>query len=209
MTNNRKRLTILGLCAVACMLLAAAFAAGAQAGPTWHFNGVALEGEETTLNHAGKSSLAFPGLTTTCKPFTFLMMLSNSGGTSKDRVTGMPLSNCFTNSPQCGVATIEAQKLPWNAHLTTIAGGNYLILEGVKLAIEYSGEECVLGETLVTFTGSAGGLVANETESVTFNATTFSTTKTELKALGSKVEWTGAFTMIATGSRIGQSVEVF
>jgi hypothetical protein len=210
MTNDRKRLRTLALCTVVCLAAwSASFAAGAEASPVWLFNGVPLEGEETTLNHAAKSSLAFAGLTTTCKPFTFLMKIWNSAGTGKESVTDVPISNCFTDSPVCGVETIGAEKLPWSAHLTTVSSNPYLIIEGVKLNVVYTGDECPLNETLVTVTGTAGGHIENETESVTFSAATFSATKTELKALGSKVEWTGTFTMIAIGSRIGQSVEVF
>ena len=209
--SNRKRLTTLALCAVACFSIwATSFAAGAAASPAWFFNGVELTGEETTLNHAGASSLTVPGLTTTCEPFVFAMTIFNAAGTGigKGTITEVPLSNCFTNSPVCAVKTIGAEKLPWNAHLTTVGGKNYLIIESVKIAVLYSGPECILDETLVTFTGTAGGIVNNETESVTFSAASFLATKTALKALGTAAEWTGVFTMIATGSHIGQSLEV-
>ena len=42
----------------------------------------------------------------------------------------------------------------------------------------------MLGETLVTVTGSAGGSIDNAKETATFNASTLSASKTELKALG-------------------------
>jgi hypothetical protein len=61
---------------------------------------------------------------------------------------------------------------------------------------------------VVTITGSAGGLVNNATESVMFNSSSFTATKTELKALGSNIEWNGVFTMIPTGAHIGQSISI-
>ena len=208
--SNRKRSATLALCAVACLSIwATSFAAGAAASPAWFFNGAELTSKETTLNHAGISSLTVPGLTTTCEPFVFSMTISNSAGIGKGTITEVPLSNCFTNAADCAVETITAEKLPWSAHLATVSGKNYLIVEGLKISVLYSGPECVLDETLVTFTGSAGGIVNNETESVTFSAASFLATKTALKALGTAAEWTGVFTMIATGSRIGQSLEVF
>jgi hypothetical protein len=209
MTSNRKRLTTLALCTVACLLWTASFATGAEASPAWFFNGAPLEGSETTLNHAGESSLAIPGLATTCEPFVFQATISNTAGTGKASITKVPLSNCFTSVEQCTVGTIKAEKLPWSSHLATIGGNDYLIVEGVRIDVVYEGAECVLGETLVTFTGSAGGLIDNATESVTFSASSFLVTKTAMKALGSAVEWTGTFTMIATGLHVGQSLEVF
>jgi hypothetical protein len=62
--------------------------------------------------------------------------------------------------------------------------------------------------TLAVVKGTAGGLIDNTTESVTFNSSSFAATKTELKALGSKIEWNGVFTMIATGALIGQSISI-
>ena len=63
--SNRKRSATLALCAVACLSIwATSFAAGAAASPAWFFNGAELTSKETTLNHAGISSLTVPGLTT-------------------------------------------------------------------------------------------------------------------------------------------------
>jgi len=210
MTSNRKRLTVLALCTFVCTAAwTASFATGAQASPAWFFNGVELESKETTLNHAGEGSLSAFGLTTTCEPFVFLATISNSAGSGKASVTSVPLSNCYTSSPQCEVGAIGAETLPWSAHLTTISGTDYLVVEGVKLAITYAGEECVLGEVLVKYTGTAGGRIDNETESVTFDAASFTATKTALKALGAAATWNGNFTMIATGVHVGQALEVF
>jgi hypothetical protein len=68
----------------------------------------------------------------------------------------MPLSNCSTSNPACSVSSIKAEKLPWTAKLVTVGASNYLVVEGFKLSVLYAGEECVLGETVATFSGSAG-----------------------------------------------------
>jgi len=189
---------------ITALLWVVAPASGAEATPLWHINGKVLEEPEAALGHATESSLAIPGLTTSCKPFVYKMTIFGSGGS----VSSLPLSNCFTNSNACTVASIEAQKLPWSAKLVTVGTSNYLVIENFNLAILYAGEECALGETTATVTGTAGGLYDDVTESVTFNATTFKATKTQLKALGSSVEWTGVFTMLTTGLHIGASLTV-
>lgn len=209
MKSNRKRLTSLVLCTLACLAaLAASFATGAEASPAWVFNGVELTGSETTLNHAGESSLTVPGLTMTCEPFVFTATISNSAGVGKASIASVPLSNCDTNAPVCEIETIKAETLPWSGHLTIVGGHRYLIIENLNLDVLYSGEECVLGGILAKYTGTAGGLIDNETESVTFDADSFTATKTELKALGAKAEWNGVFTMIGTGAHVGQSLTV-
>ena len=189
---------------LAAMVLMATFAANASA-VAWKFNGTALTGSETLVSHALESSLAIPGLTTTCKPFVYVMTISNPGGVGKGSITEVPLSNCSTNVKACTVTSIEAKALPWTANLTTVAGSNYLVIEGFKLSILYAGEECVLGGTEVVIKGTAGGLIENATESVTFNSASFAATGT---SLGSGIKWNGAFRMIATGSHIGQSLSV-
>ena len=90
-------------------------------------------------------------------------------------------------------AAIAAEALPWASKLTTISTTNYIIIEGVKVAILYGGELCVLNETTVTVTGKAGGSINNETETATFSKATLEATKTELKALNQKIEWNGVF----------------
>lgn len=208
MKIDRKSIRTFTLSTIAALLCAAALAAGAGASPAWKFNATELVGSETTLSHAVQSSLTIPGLTTTCKPTVYGMTISNFAGTGKGSVTEMPLSNCSTSSKFCTVDTIGAEKLPWAAKLTTIAASNYLIVEGFRLSIVYGGELCALNETLVVVTGSAGGLIDNTTESVTFNSASFSATKTALKALGQPVIWTGTFTMLATGAHVGESLTV-
>jgi hypothetical protein len=184
-----KKTTIGVVLAVLCAL----FAASASASPSWKFEAKALEGTETILGGAYESSMTIPGLTTKCENFLYKLSIENSGGTGKGSVSEVPLYNCSTSSKYCIVKTIGAESLPWSSHLATFGSSNYIVIEGVKVSIYYDGEACVLGETLVVVTGSAGGLVNNTTETATFNSTTLSATGTVLKALGQKIEWNGVF----------------
>jgi len=190
---NRKATTIFGRVAIAALLISAVFAASAGAAPNWKFEGKELSGSETVVGAAVESSMTIPGLTTKCENFLYKLKIKNEGGTGKGEVTEVPLYNCTTNSKACSVSTIGAENLPWASHLTTVSTKNYIVIEGVKVAILYSGVECVLGGTLVTVKGSAGGLVDNTAETATFNSTTLASTGTELKALGQKIEWNGVF----------------
>jgi hypothetical protein len=189
----RTKQTALGAALVALALLGALFATTASATPAWKFEGKSLEGSETILGGAIESSMTIPGLTTKCENFLYKIKIKNEGGTGKGEVTELPLYNCTTNTKNCVVTAIAAQKLPWPSHLATFSSSNYVVIEGVNVSIEYGNEACVFYETLVTVTGSAGGIVNNETETATFNATTLSASKTELKALGNKIEWNGVF----------------
>ncbi len=189
----RTKATAIGAALAALAVLCALFAASASAAPAWKFETKALEGTETILGGALASSMTVPGLTTKCENFLYKLTIENSAGTGKGSLTEMPLYNCTTNSTACTVEKIGAEKLPWASHLTTVGTTPYIIIEGVKVGILYGGEECVLGETLVTVTGSAGGSIDNTAETATFNSTTLSASKTELKALSQKIEWNGLF----------------
>ncbi len=189
----RTKQTALGAALAALALLGALFAATASAAPAWKFEGKALEGTETILGGAIESSMTIPGLTTKCEDFLYKIKIKNEGGTGKGEVTELPLYNCTTNTKNCTVNAISAEKLPWASHLSTVGSSNYVIIEGVNVKIEYGNEACVLYETLVNVTGSAGGIVNNEAETATFNATTLSATKTKLEALGNEIEWNGVF----------------
>jgi hypothetical protein len=178
----------------AALALSALLAASASAVPAWKFETKALEGKETIMGGAIDSSLTVPGLTTKCANFLYKLSIKNEGGTGKAEVTELPLFECTTNSKFCTVDSISAQELPWTGgYLTTIESKNYVVIEKAKVNILYGGELCALGETLVTVKGNAGGLVDNTTETATFNSTTLKATKTELKALGSSIEWNGLF----------------
>ncbi len=189
----RTKATAIGAALAALAVLCAMFAASASAAPAWKFESKSLEGTETILGGAIESSLTIPGLTTKCENFLYKVNIKNEAGTGTGEVTELPLYNCTTNSPVCAVKKIGAEKLPWKSKLTTVSTTPYIIIEGVKVGIVYSGEECALGETLVVVSGSAGGLINNTTETATFNSTTLSATKTELKALATKIEWNGLF----------------
>jgi hypothetical protein len=193
MRKMRSKQTAIGVALAALAVLCAMFASSASAAPAWKFEAKALEGTEVVLGGAYESSMTIPGLTTKCENFLYKLTIKNEAETGKGEVTEVPLYNCTTNSSACTVKTIGAEKLPWPSKLTTVSTINYIIIEGTKVAILYAGEECVLGGTLVTVTGSAGGSIDNTAETATFNATTLSATKTELKALGQKIEWKGLF----------------
>jgi hypothetical protein len=191
--NRKAKSTTLVAVLAALAILSAAFAAGAGAAPAWKFDGEALEGSETILGGAEDSYLTVPGLTTDCENFLYEVEIENEGGTGQGSVTEVPLFDCATDSEACTVDSIEAQKLPWAAHLSTVSSSHYIVIEGIKVAILYGGEECVLGGTLLNVTGSAGGITDNEAETATFNPTTFSATETSLKSFGQKVNWYGVF----------------
>ena len=191
--NRKTTRTFLGGL-LAALVLSAVLTSAANAAPAWNFEGKALEGNETILGAAIDSSLTVPGLTTKCENFLYKLTIKNEGGTGKGEVTELPLYNCYTDSPYCTVKTINAEGLPWTeAHLTKISTTNYIVIEKVKVAIRYAGELCALGGTLVTVKGNAGGSIDNVAETATFNPTTFKATSTELKALGSSIEWLGVF----------------
>ena len=189
----RAKSTAIGAALAALAVLCAMFATTASAAPAWKFETKALEGTETVLGGAIESSMTVPGLTTKCENFLYKLTIENASGTGKGSLTEMPLYNCTANSTACTVDKIGAEKLPWASHLATFGTTNYIVIEGVKVGILYGGEECVLGETLVTVTGSAGGAIDNTAETATFNSTTLSASKTELKALSQKIEWNGLF----------------
>lgn len=189
--NRRAKTLVRGVFLV--LALSAVFSAQASASPAWNFAGKSLEGKETVVGGAFESALTLPGLVTKCENFLYKLTIENSGGVGKGSLTELPLYNCTTNSKFCSVKTIGAEELPWASHLTTVSSSNYIVIEGVKVAIAYAGELCSLGKTIAKVTGSAGGLVENATETATFNAASFTATKTELKALGGKAEWTGVF----------------
>lgn len=179
--------------AVLAMLALGSAAADAGAAPAWKFDGTSLTGTEDILGAATSSSMTIPGLTTTCEHFLYNMRIENNAGTGEGEITELPLFECHTSSPYCTVEAISAEELPWPTHLTTVAGNPYLFIEGIYVTILYGGEFCALGETEVPVIGTAGGSISNETESATFNASTFSATGAKLKVGGTSIEWNGVF----------------
>jgi len=189
----RERKTAIGAALAALAVLCAVFATSASAAPAWKFEEKPLEGTETVLGGAFSSSMTIPGLTTKCENFLYKLGIKNESGSGKGEVSEVPLFNCTANSSACTVDKIGAEGLPWSSKLSTFTPSNYVVIEGVKVGILYGGEECVLSEVFVTVTGSAGGVVDNSKETATFNSTTLSSSKTELKALSQKIEWNGVF----------------
>ena len=204
----RHKATYLGAAMAAMAVICAMLASSAGAAPAWKFEGKSLEGTETILGGAVESSMTIPGLTTKCENFLYKLTIENASGTGKGSVTEVPLYNCTTDSTACLVKTIEAEALPWASHLATFSTKNYIVIEGVKVAIRYEGKECVLGGILVKVTGSAGGVVDNTAETATFNNETLTASKTELKALSQKIEWNGVFPTEAFQSHREQAISV-
>ncbi len=177
---------------LAALMLSAAFAGSAVAGPTWKFDGNSLEGEETIVGGAEESGLTITGMTTTCENFLYEIAIDNSGGTGGGEVTDLPLFNCSTDTV-CTVEGVEGESFPWNANIEEAGGKNYIVIEGVQVTIVYGNPLCVLYETEVEVEGSAGGLLDNETESATFDNSSFEATGAALEAYGNEVEWNGFF----------------
>ena len=203
---RRTPIKLAGWALLAAVALGAAFANAATASPVWKFNGAELTGSETIVGEAVLSNLTIPGLTTTCKKMSYEMTISNSGGTGQGELKSLTFKTCFTNTEACTVKTIKAEKLPWPAHLVTVASSNYLIIEGIKIGIFYAGFECVLGETLAVATGSAAGLYSNISETFALNSANSEAAKAVLKALGTRIAWNGVFTTEATGVHSGEAL---
>jgi hypothetical protein len=192
----------------AALLVSAAFGGAASAAPAWKFGVKTLEGTETISGVAIESAMTFPGLTTKCEQLLYKMKISNGGSTGKGEITELSFKNCSTNSPACSVESIGAKNLPWPLHLTKVVTSNYVVVEQVKVTIAYAGEECPLGETVATITGSAGGVFDNLNSTISFSPTSFKATGTELRALGMAIEWNAFFSTEATGPHAGQALEV-
>jgi hypothetical protein len=201
----KARRSILLLASVVALVLSAAGTASAN--PVWKFAGTELSGKETIVGAAISSSMTIPGATTECKHFLYNMKISNSGGKGKGEITELPLFECSTNTSTCKVAGIEAEGLPWQTHLTEVGSSTYIVIEGVKVGIEYEGALCsIAGEVLVK--GSAGGIVENAAQTATFNKTTFTATGTSLKVGATPVEWLGVFPTEGFEAHREQALEV-
>ena len=203
------RKSILLLASVAVLIVSATAAATASASPAWKFNATELTGKETIVGAAISSKLTIPGVTTECKHFLYNMKISNNAekkGTGE--ITELPLFECSTQTKTCGVASIEAKKLPWPTHLVTVAGKNYIFVEKVEVEIDYSGELCAFAETPVIVKGTAGGEVQNSTETAEFNKKTFEATGAVLKVGATSVEWNGLFPTEGFETHREQKLEV-
>jgi hypothetical protein len=200
--KRRRSSRLLLATVIAALTLGAMFAASASA--AWKFEGIALEGKETIVGTALQDTFIIPGLTTKCEITSYAMTIWNEAGVGRGEITSLGFENCATNTKTCSVASMKAKKLNWPLHLSTIGLNSYVILEGVKISTFYSGEECVLAETEVLITGTAGAFFDNTNSTFTFSPANFKTTGTRLSAFGSSIEWIAVFPTEATGVHKGQ-----
>jgi hypothetical protein len=178
------------------------------AAPVWKFDGHLLTGAETVLAKAIDEQFKIPGLPTECAHATMVLEITNGsvsiGGTAK--VKEFVNEGCTAGSI-CRVERFEAKKLPWPGRLVTAGGKDYLVLEGMEIEVLYGGAECAYAEVPVIVKGSAGGLIENSTETITFNKASESATGTTLKVGASAVEWDALFVTEAQGAHKGEGLE--
>jgi hypothetical protein len=204
---NLRPVSALPLAILVALVFTAVCAGSAVASPAWRLGGTQLVGPETIVGKALENSFTIPGLTTKCE-LSYKMSIANSAGVGKGEITEFLLKGCSTSTKACTVKTAVAEKLPWPLHLATVATNIYVILEKVRIGFLYSGEECALDEIPVTVTGSAGGLFNNASSTIALNPSNFIATGTELRALGTRIDWNSVLTTEATGAHTGQALEV-
>lgn len=186
---------------LAGLLVVAVAASTAEASPEWHFNSTLLpyQTQETATAEAAEASLTALGMTTTCEPFTFELEVENLlGGPGVGGVTGLPLTNCYTNT-HCTVEAVAAENLPWPVHLTTIGSEHYFVIEGIEILFVYGNPLCVFYETEVLVEGTAGGLIDDSAHTVTFNSTTMATVGAQLQSFSQPIDFKGTFSWFPTG----------
>ena len=193
---------------LAVMALASASLAGTASAAVWKFNGTELGAgaTETIVGAAIASKLTIPGATTECEHFLYNSKVKNEAGAGKGEITELPLYECKA-SGSCTVESIAAEKLPWPLHLSTVSSKDYVVIEGVKVGIKYAGALCALSGTLTIVKGTAGGLINNEAQTVTFSKSSFEATGTSLKVGSSSVEWIGEFPAEPFESRREELIE--
>lgn len=209
-TKMKARTSISLLVSVVALAISGAAAGTAAASnPLWHFNGSELTSTETIVGGALSSSMTIPGATTECKHFLYSMKVKNTSGDGTGEITELPLFECSTNTSTCTVNSIEAEKLPWPAHLTTVSGKDYVYIENIYVGIVYGGELCALSGSLVRVKGTAGGVTNNEAQTATFNSSTFKETGAQLKVGATPVEWQGEFTVEPFEKHREEKIEVY
>lgn len=177
---------------MAALMLCAAFAGTAMAGPQWEFDSEPLSGEETIMGAAEESSMNIIGMETTCENFLYEIDIDNAGGTGGGDVEDLPLFNCYTDTV-CTVDGIEGESFPWDASLESTGGKDYVVIEEAQVSVVYGNPECAFYELEVEVTGSAGGRLDNGEESATFDDSSFEATGTGLEVFGTEVDWDGVF----------------
>jgi hypothetical protein len=202
-----KRKQIAVLASLMVVALSAVSTSAASASPSWKFNGVNLVGVEAVLGTAHLSTLSVPGAPVSCETLELFMEITNSVTPGRGEVTNFAPYEC-TATASCTVQSIEAEKLPWPAHTTTLLGRSYVVIEKMQVSIRYAGELCALAGSTVVVKGSAGGLFENATSTLTFSKSSFEATGTSLKVGASAIQWNGVFPMEALGAHSGESLEV-
>ncbi|HSZ70285.1 MAG TPA: hypothetical protein VK756_07975 [Solirubrobacteraceae bacterium] len=192
------------------LAVAAAGAAAAEAAPVWKFDGHELVGEETVAGVGGPTVLTVPGATVTCAHVALVFKISNSAGHALGEMNEVPFYECTTAAKGCTVQSISAERLPWPMHVAPGPIGPvpkyYLVFEGVRISIEFSGELCALSGNPVRLKGSIGGQFSSST--LTFNKASYEATGTGLKVGTEKAELTGTFPLEAFGSHHGETLEL-
>jgi hypothetical protein len=155
---------------------------------------------------AKTGSLVLPGVTVTCE-FNPKLTIWNSSGVGKAEVTEFPMEKCGSSEPACTVESATAGRLGWPAHLATVAGEDYLVIEGIEIKLALAGEDCAYAGMPLTVKGTAGGVISNVNHTITFNGATFKATGTNLKLGASAVEWNATLGMVALGEHKGQGLE--
>ncbi|HSZ70291.1 MAG TPA: hypothetical protein VK756_08005 [Solirubrobacteraceae bacterium] len=187
-----------GYALLVALVLALLGAAGASvagaAAPVWKLDGNPPTGTEKIIARAVDEQFVIPGLTTECAHATMVLGVTNRTSFADAEVEEFLNEGCATEAgSKCHVERFEAKKLPWPAHRVTVSGKEYLVLEDVHIEARYSGSECAFAGETVTVKGSAGGLIENTTETITFDKATASATGTSLKVGSSAVEWDALF----------------
>jgi hypothetical protein len=203
-----KRKSSVLLVLLVTLALSAAGASAASATPGWEFNGTPLTGTETVLGVSSSSSMAVPGVMVTCGHALLFMKISNTSLVGPGDVTKFLQYECTTNDPSCAVSSIDAERLPWSLRLVTVAAKNYVVIEGIDIGVEFSGERCAFAGTPIVITGTAGGLFENSTSTLTFNKASFEATSTSLKVGSSAITWTALFALEALGVHSGEALEL-
>lgn len=182
------------LIALAVALLGTAGAPGADAALVSKFNANPLTGTEKIIAKAVDEQFVIPGATIECAHATMVLGVTNRTSFTDAEVEEFLNEGCATGAgSKCHVERFQAKKLPWPAHVVTTIGKDYLVLEDMHIEVRYSGSECALAGEIVTIKGSAGGLIENSTETITFDKATESATGTALKVGASTVEWDALF----------------
>lgn len=203
----RPRSSIVTLAAIVVVALSAAAGTTSSVAAVWKFEGKELKTTETIKGVAEESSLTIPGTTLTCEFIRLKMTIRNTGGNGEAEISEFPLEKCRSSTTACTVESVEAGKLPWPAHLVTVGGDDYLVIEKMEIGVVLGGPLCAFGEVPIEIKGSAGGEINNVSHTITFNKSTFTATGTSLKVGATATEWQAVFALKWLGPHKGESLE--